>query len=1102
VRRLEIDDADLAFIWRAEIRVLQRLAGYPGGREYLTSLLDAGQDDDGFYLVLDTGARLPLLVHSSQPDAASSLKKVSKQLLWENLRRLALGLQILHTNGLIHRNLDAVAVFSALSEPADFQLGGFEWTIVLRKVASDARNKSKSAVQHYSFQRDWRDLGVLIAQLLDVDPQTTQGGPENDIDDGRQELLADERQLLRELDSAASSAVLNGDAIIKIIDRIIRECGAKTSTQNEPLYLLFDGSKDFLWRSVLGSGTPDHRSLVEMLQGDLETGVLLELDAPKPRSKELALCGRRFTYYLKKYGAEDWTGPTLDRIEAAAPHSRRVLRRQALPDEALEVVESFPFGHRMSARARGRPWDSLFEEVRDDLYSSGARLRYDAFVVLHLIELLEHAAQTWRIVIRESKQEADGEYRYIVAYVEVSNRRRLSDALGLNPPLPRLLEMLEKEGAADAWQVVPVQGPAGETETDDWTFIAWDDRRVETLIQFRGSRYFPRGDALYLSLAEDEGQEKLMRRRGQLLSALKDHAELTDLLSSPLNFVRESYEPQPTVVGDLDRSKRDALAQMSNVLPMYLLQGPPGVGKTFLVNELVRGRLAAEPTSRVLITAQGHDALNHLMRDVCGELAPHKGDNSPLIVRSKSRQERDAPAGFRMRDQAAKLVAGAIGSTAFKDAPEELREQLQDLRRRVNDAEEHRVTDRALESLLLRSANLVFSTTNSADLKSMIDSSVQFDWSIVEEAGRATGTELLAPLMLSHRRLLIGDPKQLPPFGEEKVKALLKEPERLKRAFECGRAFLQRSYYGIDIDDLIERYTSVENIKRVAGEVEKTLLLFAYLHRDTFQHGTALPMAGRLDEQYRMHPIIADLVSSTFYEGELRTADKTRDGRKAADCPYEIVASLPFLKAPIVVVDVPWIHKSAGRRFRERTPAYHNPSEVQAVVEFLAALRCSPGAKEKPSLAVLTPYNEQVKQISRGVAMEKNGRLAHLADFDFQDELVHTIDSFQGGEADIVVVSLVRNNARPWRKGLGILADARRMNVLLSRAKWKLVIVGSLEFLRRRFPPLLPVVEGDPLHFLRKLNRALSTSRYGSRRRARDGFAIVPYEKLVGPGRQ
>ncbi|WP_252405707.1 AAA domain-containing protein, partial [Escherichia coli] len=52
---------------------------------------------------------------------------------------------------------------------------------------------------------------------------------------------------------------------------------------------------------------------------------------------------------------------------------------------------------------------------------------------------------------------------------------------------------------------------------------------------------------------------------------------------------------------------------------------------------------------------------------------------------------------------------------------------------------------------MLRSANLVFSTTNSSDLEKLISSSSDFDWSIVEEAGRATGTELIAPMILSHR---------------------------------------------------------------------------------------------------------------------------------------------------------------------------------------------------------------------------------------------------------------------------------------------------------------------------------------------------------------
>ncbi|WP_157383996.1 AAA domain-containing protein, partial [Pseudomonas asplenii] len=55
---------------------------------------------------------------------------------------------------------------------------------------------------------------------------------------------------------------------------------------------------------------------------------------------------------------------------------------------------------------------------------------------------------------------------------------------------------------------------------------------------------------------------------------------------------------------------------------------------------------------------------------------------------------------------------------------------------------------------LLRAANIVFSTTNSEQVERMIKDRAQFDWSIMEETGKATGLELTSPLLLSHRRLM------------------------------------------------------------------------------------------------------------------------------------------------------------------------------------------------------------------------------------------------------------------------------------------------------------------------------------------------------------
>ena len=93
----------------------------------------------------------------------------------------------------------------------------------------------------------------------------------------------------------------------------------------------------------------------------------------------------------------------------------------------------------------------------------------------------------------------------------------------------------------------------------------------------------------------------------------------------------------------------------------------------------------------------------------------------------------------------------------------------------------------------MRSANIVCATTNSHELERLIDERSQFDWSIIEEAGKATGGELISPLLLSYRRLMIGDHKQLSPFGSERILRLLENPEAVIAALKSGQEFISRT---------------------------------------------------------------------------------------------------------------------------------------------------------------------------------------------------------------------------------------------------------------------------------------------------------------------
>jgi hypothetical protein len=136
-------DEELREIWRQEIRQLHRLAGYPGAREHIVMLHDSAEDAEGFYLVLSPGQRSPLQTILDGARDQHWLKQLrphrNRLRLWKDLKRIAVGLDILHRQGLLHRNLDTWAIFTAGGDEPDFQLSGFEWSIRLTGVADRLR---------------------------------------------------------------------------------------------------------------------------------------------------------------------------------------------------------------------------------------------------------------------------------------------------------------------------------------------------------------------------------------------------------------------------------------------------------------------------------------------------------------------------------------------------------------------------------------------------------------------------------------------------------------------------------------------------------------------------------------------------------------------------------------------------------------------------------------------------------------------------------------------------------------------------------------------------------------------------------------------------
>lgn len=177
-----------------------------------------------------------------------------------------------------------------------------------------------------------------------------------------------------------------------------------------------------------------------------------------------------------------------------------------------------------------------------------------------------------------------------------------------------------------------------------------------------------------------------------------------------------------------------------------------------------------------------------------------------------------------------------------------------------------------------------------------------------------------------------------------------------------------------------------------------------------------------LAEQYRMHEQIMGYSSQVFYQNKLKAHTSVANHTLKSDT------------TPLLFID------TAGCGFEEKIEGTSstNPEEAALLMRHLClfsdelALEYSP--ENFPTVAIISPYKQQINLLKEQLAHSPALQL-------YSDKIsVNTIDSFQGQERDIVYISMTRSNAEGI---IGFLSDIRRMNVAMTRARKKLVIIGD-----------------------------------------------------------
>lgn len=210
-----------------------------------------------------------------------------------------------------------------------------------------------------------------------------------------------------------------------------------------------------------------------------------------------------------------------------------------------------------------------------------------------------------------------------------------------------------------------------------------------------------------------------------------------------------------------------------------------------------------------------------------------------------------------------------------------------------------------------------------------------------------------------------------------------------------------------------------------SNEAAKSGLSTTLLEKSIALHPESVTL---LEEQYRMNKTIMGYSSKVFYENKLKAHGSVADRLLFSE------------DSPLAFVD------TAGCGFEEKLEGTSstNPEEAVFLFKHLTQLVATLGEhytiEAFPTIAVISPYKQQIllmkELLLNSAALQQYGERIS----------VNTIDSFQGQERDLVYISMTRSN----NEGIiGFLSDIRRMNVAMTRARKKLVVIGDSATLSR-----------------------------------------------------
>lgn len=437
----------------------------------------------------------------------------------------------------------------------------------------------------------------------------------------------------------------------------------------------------------------------------------------------------------------------------------------------------------------------------------------------------------------------------------------------------------------------------------------------------------------------------------------------------------------------LNGTQEEAVNEVLRTKDVMVVHGPPGTGKTTTLVEAIYETLMRE--SQVLVCAQSNMAV-----DWISEKLVDRGVNVLRIGNPSRVNDKMLSFTYERRFE------------AHPDYPDlwQLRKTIREMRNRRHRGDDsfhqkiERLKSRAAEIEIRINAELfgearVIASTLVGSANRLLHG-MRFTSLFIDEAAQALEAACWIPMRRVSRVILAGDHCQLPP--------------------------------------------TIKSLAAMHGGLDKTLM-----QRIAENHPEVVTL---LRVQYRMNEQIMRFSSDWFYGGKVESAPSVRHrGILDYDNPIVWIDSKETLPSP---ADDNTGNETSPSRYHEEFVGESfgriNKPEAELTLSTLQELFDKIGRsrilEERIDVGIISPYRAQVQYLRQLIRRREYYK-------PYRSLIsVNTVDGFQGQERDIIIISLVRSNEEGQ---IGFLRDLRRMNVAITRARMKLIIIGDVETLTK-----------------------------------------------------